>query len=81
MTVKRLPNPDWLPTSQHSGTREDNAAYSAVGSPTFGDLPYTDGTPLKDVADVAEGPSYRHTVGAEADAGGWTNANSGDWEH
>lgn len=83
MSVQRLPNPDWLPTSQHSGTREDNAAFSATGTPTFGDLPYTDGTPLKDAADVPEGPSPRHLVDGKTpdQSGGWTMAKSGTWEH
>lgn len=78
--VERLPTPDWLPTSQTSGTREDNFAFSAPGSPTL-DVPYVPGTETEDASDVPV-TDPRHLVGgAVADqSGGWTQAKSGTWE-
>ena len=79
MTVQRLATPDWLPTSQMSGTSQPANAYSAEGSPTI-DLPYVPGTVTKDVADVPQGPAYRPLVGDVPDGqGGWVTAKSGTW--
>lgn len=80
MTVQRLPSPSLTPTSQNSGTSEDNGAYSAPGSPTLAP-DYTPGTKTPDASDVPASSSYRRTVDdtPAEQAGGWTMARSGTW--